>query len=130
MELRKATSEDVSAIYRLIQKSRKNGKILRRSRADLKKAIPFFWVAEEEGKVVGCCACEIYNKKLAEVRSLAVEAERQRKGIASALVAQCIREAGKRGIYELLVITDRQNLFKKRGFSEQLHGQKALFLRP
>jgi len=28
------------------------------------------------------------------------------------------------------VITNRENIFKRHGFSEQLHGQKALFLRP
>jgi len=79
--------------------------------------------------VVGCGALEVYNQKLAEVRSLAVASERQRKGVATALIAACVKEAKRRGVYEVLAITDRLNLFKRHGFSEQLHGQKALFLR-
>lgn len=80
--------------------------------------------------MIACCAIELYNKKLAEIRSLVVKQEHERKGIASLLLDQCLREAKKKKVYEVLVITDRENLFKRRGFSEQLHGQKALFLRP
>ena len=80
--------------------------------------------------VVACCSLEVYNKKLAEVRSLTVSPDRRRKGVASLLIDHCLREARRRKIYEVLAITDRMNLFKRLGFAEQLHGQKALFSRP
>lgn len=130
MLIRDAIDADVQTIHRLIKKATKNGKILQRSTKEIRANLRAFIVAEEDGEVVGCCALEVYNQKLAEIRSLAVAVERQRKGIASALLDACMKEAAKRGIFEVLAITDRQNLFKRHGFSEQLHGQKALFTRP
>lgn len=129
MIIRHATSDDALTIHRLIEKATKNGKILKRSPTEIQKNLQAFFVADEEGAVIGCCSLEIYNRKLAEIRSLAVAQERQRKGVATALIDRCVREAARRGVMEVLVITDRQNLFKRHGFSEQLHGQKALFLR-
>ena len=130
MEIRKATVHDIPAVHALILSATKRGKILKRSLPDLRKAIHHFWVIEHEGQVVACCAVEIYNKKLAEVRSLVVSPKHEKKGLATRLVDHCLREAKKRRVYEVLAITDRENLFKRLGFSEQLHGQKALFSRP
>jgi amino-acid N-acetyltransferase len=129
MLIRHANPQDAPAIHRLIEKATKNGKILKRSPGEIKKNLSAFLLAEEDGVIIGCCSLEIYNRKLAEIRSLAVAQERQRKGVATALIERCVREAARRGVMEVLVITDRQNLFKRHGFSEQLHGQKALFLR-
>lgn len=127
--IREANLADVPVIHRLIQKATRNGKILKRSPKEIRRNIGAFLVAEDEDEVIGCCSLEVYNRKLAEVRSLAVSHERQRKGVASALIARCVKEAARQGIMEVLAITDRQNLFKRHGFAEQLHGQKALFLR-
>lgn len=129
MMIRKAEPADVPTIHRLIEKATRNGKILKRTTDDIQHNLPAFVVADEDGAVIGCCALEVYNRKLAEIRSLAVAQERQRKGVATALISHCVKEAERRGVFEVLVITDRQNLFKRHGFSEQLHGQKALFLR-
>jgi amino-acid N-acetyltransferase len=129
VRIRRAHEGDAAAIYHLIHCATQQGKILKRSRADIRKALAHFWVAEKEDSVIACCALEVYNKKLAEVRSLAVDAGHQRQGIASALLSHCLQTAKKRRVYEVLAITDRQSLFKRSGFSEQLHGQKALFLR-
>jgi amino-acid N-acetyltransferase len=129
MIIREANLADVPVIHRLIEKATRNGKILRRSPKEIRRNIGSFFVAEEEAAVIGCCSLEIYNRKLAEIRSLAVAHERQRKGVATALIEKCLGEAERQHVLEVLVITDRQNLFKRHGFSEQLHGQKALFLR-
>jgi amino-acid N-acetyltransferase len=129
VKIRPATLADVPAIHRLIEKATRNGKILRRSQKEIRRNISAFLVADEDDSVIGCCSLEVYNRKLAEVRSVAVAKERQNKGVASALISACVREAARQGVLEVLAITDRQNLFKRHGFSEQLHGQKALFLR-
>lgn len=128
--IRRAIDSDVADIHRLIEKATRNGKILKRKPNEIRKTLRAFFVAEEDDEVIGCCALETYNQKLAEIRSLAVATERQRKGVATALISACMKEAARRGIFEVLAITDRQNLFKRHGFSEQLHGQKALFVRP
>lgn len=130
MTFKRAGKKDLSGIYNLILEATRRGKILKRSRADLARNIHHFWVAEEDGQALGCCALEIYNKKLAEIRSLVVRADQQKKGIATALIDHCLKEARKKRIYEVLAITDRENLFRRHGFSEQLHGQKSLFFRP
>jgi len=128
--IRKAALNDVNAIHDLIMAATQSGKILKRSPEEIRKVLRRFYVVEAEGRLIACGALEVYNKKLAEIRSLAVDSAHQKKGIASALLDACLKDAKKKGIYEVLAITDRENLFKRRGFSEQLHGQKALFLRP
>ncbi len=87
-------------------------------------------MVEDEGVPVACAALEIYNKKLAEIRSLVVAPTHQRKGIARMLIKRMVQLAKKKAIYEVLAITDRDDVFDSHGFSQQLQGQKALFLRP
>ena len=128
--IRKARVVDIPAILELIDLGTKSGKILKRSPSDIRRNIRHFWAAEEDGRIIACCSLEVYNRKLAEVRSLSVRPNRRRRGVASALIAHCLKEARRRRIYEVLAITDRDNLFKRLGFAEQLHGQKALFSRP
>jgi len=130
IDIRKAGVHDVPAVYRLVLAATKRGKILKRSKAEIQNSIHHFWVAEEGGGLIACCALEIYNKKLAEIRSLAVDLNREKQGIASRLVQACLEEAREKRIYEILVITNRENIFRRHGFSEQLHDQKALFIRP
>ena len=130
MEIRKAKIMDVPGIFQLILEATRRGKILKRSKADIRNAVHHFWVAEENGKLIACCAIETYNKKLAEIRSLVVRPSQEKRGLASKLIEHCLLEAKEKKIYEVLVITNRENIFRRLGFSEQLHGQKALFLRP
>jgi amino-acid N-acetyltransferase len=134
--IRNARSADVQAILGLIELGTESGKILRRTPHDVRKNLRHFFVAEapvgRDGilEIVACCSLEVYNRKLAEIRSLTVRPDYRRKGMATALVDKCLKEARRRRVYEVLAITDRENLFKRVGFAEQLHGQKALFTRP
>ena len=75
-----------------------------------------FFVAEEDGKVIGCGALEIYSQRLAEVRSLAVAKEHQGKGIGTALIDRCLEEAEQKRVYEVLTVTSALPLFEKHGF--------------
>lgn len=128
--IRKARVADIPAILELIHIGTKSGKILKRTPVDVRRNIRHFWAAEEEGRIIACCSLEVYNRKLGEVRSLSVVPEKRGKGVASLLIAHCLKEARRRRVYEVLAITDREHLFKRQGFAEQLHGQKALFSRP
>jgi amino-acid N-acetyltransferase len=129
-DIREASGKDLPAILHLINKQSNNGKILKRSRKDVRKVLRSFLVAEVDGEIVGCGALEIYNKKLAEIRSLVVAPDYQRQGVGRALIKRMIQIAKKKEIYEVLAITDRDDVFESHGFSQQLQGQKALFLRP
>lgn len=75
-----------------------------------------FFVAEQEAKIIACCSLEVYSKRLGEVRSLVVDAEYQRKLIATKLIKQCLKRAGKLGVYKVLSITATVPLFEKQGF--------------
>jgi len=130
LSIRKAGVHDILAVYHLVLSATQRGKILKRSKTEIQNSVHHFWVAEERGMVIACCALEIYNKKLAEIRSLAVDSRWEKQGIASRLVEACLKESRKKRIYEVLVITNREHIFKRHGFSEQLHDQKALFIRP
>jgi N-acetylglutamate synthase-like GNAT family acetyltransferase len=128
MEIRAARTADASAIMALI-----------RSFPDqlMQDHLPdpdAFFVAEEfdpstgSGQVIGCCALEIYSKRLAEVRSLAVAQKHQGKGIASALVDACVGRAKERGVYEVLSITGTPAFFEKHGFGT-FHQEKYALIK-
>ena len=86
-----------------------------------------FYVAEEKGRVVGCCAIDIYNRKLAELRSLSVSPKHQGKGIATALVNACVQRARKRGVYQVLAITSNLAMFEKFDFHSFNKEKYAMF---
>lgn len=130
MKIRKANIDDVGEISQLIDEASRYGILLPRSEQELISDINEFWVMEEQGSIIACCALDIYSKKLAEIRSMAVKEDYQGRGIASDLLDHCIQEAKELGIYEVLTITNRANIFRKKGFTEQLDGQTALLLRP
>lgn len=110
MTIRKASTNDSESILSLIHEF---PDVLVQ---DHLPKIEEFFVAEAEGKVVGCCALEVYSQRLAEVRSLAVAKEHQGRGIGTALIKACLEEAKERGVYEVLSITSAVKLFKKHGF--------------
>lgn len=126
----RARPDDAGEIYGLIVLGTKRGKVLKRPLNEIRRQIGIFFIARIGGRPVGCVALDVYNRKLAEVRSLVVRAPWERRSIATRLIQACLREAGRRGVYEVLVITDRHRLFRRFGFREELHGQKALFHRP
>ncbi len=90
--------------------------MLPRSLNELYESMRDFWVAEENNKVVGCCALHISWDDLAEIKSLAVAKNRQGKGIARELVLACLDEAKKMGARRIFALTYKPDYFKKFGF--------------
>jgi amino-acid N-acetyltransferase len=86
-----------------------------------------YFVAEHKGEIVGCCALQVYSRRLAEVRSLAVEAEFVRHGVGKRLVEACQRRAEERGIKQVMVVTSSPEFFEKNGFSTFKRERIALF---
>jgi amino-acid N-acetyltransferase len=110
MQIRKATKEDFPLIRKLIQLFPE--KLLQ----DHLPQAEEFTVALEDDDIIGCCALEVYSKRLAEIRSLSVSPDHQGKGIATALIQACLDEAKEKNIYEVLTITGSLSLFEKQGF--------------
>jgi len=110
MQIRKAATEDFPVIQALIKLFPE--KLLQEHLPEPEE----FTVAVEDGKIVACCALEVYSKRLAEIRSLAVSPEFQGQGIATKLIEVCVQEANDKQIYEVLTITGSSTLFEKQGF--------------
>ena len=120
--LRKAGKKDMPGILRLVRAHPEQ-----LMQIHLPRPSEFF-VAIEDGAIIGCCALEVYSKRLAEIRSLAVAPEARGRGLASELIKLCLAEAQKRKIYEVLTITGATELFEKQGFGT-FHKEKYALLK-
>lgn len=110
MNIRKAGQKDLRAIKNLIAMYPK--KLMQ---APLPKIREFF-VAVENKKIIGCCALEVYSRRMAEIRSVVVHPKFQRKGIGSSLIKKCLDTARIKKIYEVLSVTGSTKVFKRLGF--------------
>ncbi|MDA0810402.1 MAG: GNAT family N-acetyltransferase [Planctomycetota bacterium] len=129
VEIRPVAREDLAGLARFIQPFVDEGKLLPRTTEELEELVYNGFVAETDGRLIGFAALEIYSRKLAEVRSLAVAAEFQGKGVGRALVQQCVERARKRDILEVMAITSSEVFFRSCGFDFTLPGEKkALFI--
>jgi amino-acid N-acetyltransferase len=86
-----------------------------------------FFVACVGGQPIGCCALQVYSKRLAEVRSLAVHPDFQDRGVASKLVECCVERARERGIRELFAVTSQTAFFGRLGFATFRREKIAMF---
>lgn len=126
--VRPAQSRDVHALHALIEPFVAEKILLPRTLDDLALLLENYFVAEVNGQVVGCAALEIYSSKLAELRSLAVHADYQHRGVGHRLVEACLERARTEEVLEVMAITSSENFFMSCGFDFTLPGQKkALF---
>jgi amino-acid N-acetyltransferase len=93
---------------------------------DLPRAASFF-VAVSHHEIIGCCALQIYSKRIAEVRSLAVRPDFQDRGAGSELVERCKRRARERGVRELFAVTSQIAFFERLGFATFRREKTAMF---
>lgn len=120
--IRAAEETDMTAIHSIVMNYPKQ----------LMKDIPSvksFFVAVHGKRVVGCCALDVYSKRIAEIRSLAVLHEFEGKGIGTRLLKKCRAKARKEGIKEVFAITSRPHLFQNTGFDTFQEEKTALFIR-
>lgn len=127
--LRVAQRGDVEIISRFIQPFVDDGILLERTYDEIEQWLPHFFITEAGGEIVGCAALEVYSRKLAEVRSLAVSPKAQGMGVGRMLVQACIDLARKLNILEVMAITSSDEFFRACGFDFTLPGEKkALFI--
>lgn len=127
--VRPTAKHDIKALSEFIQPFVEQGRLLPRTHRELEDLSHHGFIAVVDCKVVGFAALEIYSSKLAEVRSLAVSAAHQGKGIGKALVNACIERARQQRVFEVMAITSSEEFFQRCGFDFTLPGEKkALFL--
>jgi amino-acid N-acetyltransferase len=129
--IRPAQPSDVPKILSLITPFVSAGKLLPRTVEEVRDLVPTGFVAHRGDVIVGFSALEIYSKKLAEIRSLAVSTDQQKQGLGSQLVKACVDLAASRNILEVMVVTSSEAFFRDCGFDFTLPGEKkALFIQP
>ena len=89
--------------------------------------IQSFFVAEHRGAIVGCCALQVYSRRLAEVRSLAVHPDYRGRGIAARLVEACRTRGRERRVRQMLAVTSEPGFFEAHGFTVHPGWKTALF---
>jgi len=114
--IRKARIKNIKQMQDLINYYAKQDLMLPRSLNELYENLRDFWVFEEDSRITGCCALHIAWEDLAEIKCLAVKKARQRKGIGSQLITNCIKEAGQLGTKKIFVLTYKPDFFRRFGF--------------
>jgi N-acetylglutamate synthase-like GNAT family acetyltransferase len=127
--IRAVKQTDLAALAEFIAPFVAEGRLLPRTTDELSDLVEHGFVAESNGQLVGFAALEVYSMKLAEIRSLAVDATMQGRGVGTELVTRCVERARERNILEVMAITSTDSFFKSCGFDFTLPGEKkALFI--
>ena len=116
--IRHARISDAREIHKLLLVYANDGQLLGRSLANIYDSLRDFYVYEEDGEILGIGALAICWENLAEVRSLAVVAGQQGKGIGRKIVESCLKEATELGINRVFALTYQPDFFKLLGFSD------------
>lgn len=125
--IRLAQSQDLSAIENFIKNFVTEGKLLPRTFQELEGLIDTLFIAEIDGVLMGTAALEIYNHKLAEIRSLAVSPQAQGLGIGKKLVQACVELAKEKKVYEIMAVSSSESFFKACGFDFTLPNERKAF---
>ncbi|MFQ5688398.1 MAG: GNAT family N-acetyltransferase, partial [Candidatus Scalindua sp.] len=103
--LRDAHINDVEQMNKLVNHFAQKDQMLARSLSELYENIRDYYVYVENGSIVGCAALHVFWKDLAEIKSIAVEEDYQKKGIGKQLIEKCLEEGKVLGINRLFVLT-------------------------
>jgi amino-acid N-acetyltransferase len=114
--LRKARIEDVPKIRQLINIYAQQQVMLPRAMGELYEQIRDFYIIEEDGKIIACCALHVTWEDYAEILSLAVAPDKTRKGYGSRILEACLGEVTKLGIRHVVTLTYASEFFKHYGF--------------
>ena len=114
--LRKAKVSDGKKIFFILQEFALKGIVLPRSLGSIYENIRDFWLYELNNEIVATGSLHIYNEDLAEIKSLVVLPEYQKKGIGREIVLACLNEARELGIKKVFALTYVPEFFGKLGF--------------
>ena len=115
-QVEKAKIPDVPQIHKLINGFADKGQMLARPLSEIYESIRDFFVIREGGEVIACAALHVSWSDLAEIRSVAVAEDKQKKGLGAKLVAACLKEAEELGIKTVFCFTYRPEFFKSQEF--------------
>ena len=115
--LRAAVPSDAAAIHSLVTANLEAGHLLPRSLEDVRDHVSRFFVAELDGRVVGCAELARLSSSVAEVRSLVVDEAARGQKIGSRLVAHLASSGAAAGYATLCAFTHNPGHFVRLGFT-------------
>lgn len=117
MRARRAILPDAGIIEHLVRKYSGDGTLLPRPLAEISENIRDFYVAEDDdGSIVGCGALHLYGVHLAEIRSITVRNDVQKRGAGKVLIDALIWEANHQHVSCVCLFTRIPDFFAKFGF--------------
>ena len=116
--IRNARLDDVLVMRELINTYAELDRMLFRSLSNLYESLRDFKLYEENGEILGCCALQIIWSDLAEIKSLAVRSDSQKRGIGADLVRATIERARQLHLPRIFTLTLEEGFFCKLGFDQ------------
>ena len=111
----KAKLSDAQEIKALIN-SFEGKDVAQKAFGEVCSSIRDYFIARVDGEIVGSIALSFIWEGYAELRSLAVKKEHQKKGMGSRLVELAMYEAKIMGVRQLIGFTKKPGFFTKFGF--------------
>ncbi|MFC2065713.1 N-acetyltransferase [Chloroflexota bacterium] len=117
MKVEKARIQDIPQIHKLVNSFADRGEMLGRSLSELYENIRDFFVIRQDESVIACAALHVMWLDLAEIKSVAVARDSQKKGIGARLIDACLGEAAELGIPTIFCLTYQPPFFERHGFT-------------
>ena len=107
----------MAQIHALITANIGRARLLARDVADITATLPWWFVAEHNGTIIGCGALVRLSPALVELRSLVVHPDYRGAGIGTQLVTHLIGRAHEIGTQRILALTCAVPSFTRQGFA-------------
>jgi amino-acid N-acetyltransferase len=119
VKVRKARTDDVRGIRRLINEYSGDGRLLKKPTVSIYEDVQEFRVAvTPQGQVAGCGALHVLWDDLAEIRTVAVDRHFRGQKIGHRIVAELLDDARELGVRRIFVLTFETGFFGSFGFEE------------
>lgn len=91
--------------------------LLQKPTVTLFEDVQEFWVADEDGQVLGCGALHVLWEDLAEIRTLAVLPPARGRGVGHRLLDRLLATARELGVAKVFCLTFEVDFFARHGFA-------------
>ncbi len=118
MNVEKAKIGDATQMQQLVNYFADRGEMLARPLGEIYENIRDYFVVRQGERVIACASLHVNWSDLAEIKSVAVAEDSQRKGIGDELIKACLEEAKELGIPTVFCLTYKPAFFEKLGFSQ------------
>ncbi|MBN1823790.1 MAG: N-acetyltransferase [Endomicrobiales bacterium] len=118
MKIRQAKVSDAKTIHALINFYAEKKEMLPRSINDIYENVQEYVVAEEKGRIIGCCALHVSWEDLAEIKALAISKDHHGKGIGRKLVLTLHKKAEELGVQKVFALTFKPGFFLKMRYTQ------------